>query len=85
MRRWVCTVNAGIGPGQQVLSAGDGLGNRLAGQVGRGEPGHPEVGTGQHPAGQRRMQLPGGEPYRVSLGHASSMAPEVRSARIPAG
>ncbi len=62
--------DTGVGPGQQVLPAGGGLGHRLAGEVGRREPGHPEVGAGQHPAGQCPVQLPRGEPHRVSLRHA---------------
>ena len=65
--------DTGVGPGQQVFSAGDGLGHRLAGQIGRREPGHPEVGAGQHLCGQCRVQPPRGEPHRVSLRHASQL------------
>ena len=49
-----------VHPGQQVLAPGDGAGHGPPGQVGRGEPRHPEVAAAQqrgrsapHPAGAR--------------------------------
>jgi len=66
--RWVCTVRPLLGPGQQVLTARDGFGHDIAGQVGGGQPGNAEVAAGQHPSRQRLVQAAGSLPDNVSLG-----------------
>ncbi len=56
-------------PVEQVLAARHHLANGLAGQVDGREPGHPQVASGEHPPGERRVLLPRGEVNRVALGH----------------
>ena len=58
-----------VDPGQQVLAPADHLGDGAAGEVGRGELRHPEVGAGQPPAGERVVQAAAGQPDGVTLGH----------------
>ena len=50
---------AAVDPGEQVLAAGDGLGDGGAGQVGGGELRHPEVGARSAPARSARGRAAG--------------------------
>src|SRR6202022_4863171 len=62
-----------LGPDEQVLAAGDGLGHAIAGQVGGGQPRDTEVAAGQRPPRQRPVQAAGGVPDDVSLGDDPSV------------
>jgi hypothetical protein len=61
--------------GQQVLSPGNSPGHDLSGQVGRGEPWHPEVAALEHASGQCLVELACRAPDHIALGHEVSIAP----------
>jgi hypothetical protein len=52
-----------------VLAARDHFAHGNAGQVGRRQRGHPELGSGQHPASKHLVQPLACPPDGISLGH----------------
>ena len=65
-----------------MLAAGHDLLDVVPGQVGRGVPGNPEVGSGQRAPGERIPQPPRGLEDGVTLGHATMLSDRVRPLRV---
>ena len=73
------------GPGEQVLAAGCGLGDHVAGQVHGGQPRDTEVAAGQRPSRQCLMQAASRLPDHVSFGHEPSVLDPVKARSLTAG
>ena len=70
-----------VDPREQVLATRDGLTDRGAGEVPGGERRHPEVGRGQHRAGERAVEKARRPPDGVTLRHAASAPAASRGTR----
>ncbi len=70
-----------VDPREQVLATRGGLADRGAGEVPGGERRHPEVGRGQHRAGERAVEEARRPPDGVTLRHAASAPAASRGTR----